>query len=99
LTAADTAETAEKPAYRALQESLKDQCGITMLAGNAVGASFVGVYLSTLMIAELLRDLHHGQRHQLLDGTLRTARVHTFPLDRTTDRPIPHVPLEESAPE
>jgi hypothetical protein len=81
----------DMPAYKALGKDISDPCGITMLAGKAVGAAFVGVYLSTLMLAELLRDLHGGSRHQLIDGSLRTARVHTFPLERTSDRPIPHL--------
>jgi hypothetical protein len=55
-------DNAEMPAYKALEKDISDQCGITMLAGKAVGASFVGIYLSTLMIAELLRDLHSGAR-------------------------------------
>lgn len=94
-----SADNAEMPAYKALQKNISDQCGITMLAGKAVGASFVGVYLSTLMIAELLRDLHSGPRYQLIDGSLRTARIHPFRLERTTDRPIPHVLLNEDSSE
>jgi hypothetical protein len=83
----------DKPAYKALGKDLADECGITMLAGKAVGASFVGVYLATLMLAELLRDLHGGWRHQLVDGSLRTAHVKCFPLERTSDRPIPNLAL------
>jgi hypothetical protein len=43
------------PAYQSLAAAGVDQCGLTMLAGRSVGASFVGAATATIVIAELLR--------------------------------------------
>ncbi len=40
---------------------------MTLLAGKAVGAPFVGSIAATLAIAEVLRLLHGGAVHQLID--------------------------------
>lgn len=59
---------ADQPAYVNLQlKGLLDKCGITLLAGKAVGAPFVGATVGTLVVAELLRHLHGGTLHQLID--------------------------------
>lgn len=65
-------ETVEdRPAYaRLLAEGSLDRCGMTLLAGKAVGAPFVGAVASTLAIAEVLRLLHGGIIHRLLDVDL-----------------------------
>lgn len=69
----------ENPAYRALSKKGLDQCGLTMLANRAVGASFVGVCTSTLVIAELLRLIIGEQRYEVIDGSLRTPdRLQVF---------------------
>jgi hypothetical protein len=44
-----------------------DQCGVTLLAGKAVEAPFVGAAAACLAIAEVLRLLHQGPIHQLID--------------------------------
>lgn len=44
-----------------------DKCGMTLLAGKAVGAPFVGAVAATLALAEVLRPLHGGLSHQLID--------------------------------
>ena len=44
-----------------------DQCGATLLAGKAVGAPFVGMVASCLVISEILRLLHGGCLYQLAD--------------------------------
>lgn len=44
-----------------------DQCGATLLAGKAVGAPFVGMVASCLVVSEVLRLLHGGRRCQLAD--------------------------------
>src|SRR3712207_8593817 len=44
-----------------------DLCGMTLLAGRAVGAPFVGAAAATLALAEVLRLLHGGPVHQLID--------------------------------
>jgi hypothetical protein len=70
--AEDEALTA-RPAYeKLLEEGHLDQCGVTLLAGKAVGAPFVGATAATLVIAELLRLLHGGPLSQLVDLDLRS---------------------------
>jgi hypothetical protein len=59
------------PAYRKLlEEQSLDQCGVTLLAGKAVGAPFVGAVAATLVISEVLRLLHGGPLHKLIDLNL-----------------------------
>lgn len=43
-----------------------------MLANRAVGASFVGTFTSTIVIAELLRMAMGGARYEVIDGSLRS---------------------------
>lgn len=70
--AAPAAETVEdRPAYaRLLAEGTLDRCGMTLLAGKAVGAPFVGAVAATLAVSEVLRLLHGGPIHRLLDVDL-----------------------------
>ena len=49
-----------------------DQCGVTLLAGKAVGAPFVGAVAACLVISEVLRLLHAGPIHQVLDIDLQS---------------------------
>ena len=57
-----------RPAYNKLLRSGKlDQCGVTLLAGKAVGAPFVGAVASTLALSEILRLLHDGPLYQMID--------------------------------
>jgi len=56
------------PAYEdMLARGELDKCGMTLLAGKAVGAPFVGAVAATLALAEVLRPLHGGVSHQLID--------------------------------
>jgi len=50
-----------------------DKCGITLLAGKAVGAPFVGAVAACLAISEVLRLLHGGMLHQLIDLDLQSC--------------------------
>lgn len=61
-----------KPAYKALKQEGMDECGLATLAGRSVGACFVGMVTSTLMIAELLRMAHGAHAYSLIDGSLRS---------------------------
>jgi hypothetical protein len=64
----DSAVTIAAPAYtKLLHDGTVDRCGMTLLAGKAVGAPFVGAVAATLVIAEVLRLLHGGPLMQLLD--------------------------------
>jgi hypothetical protein len=60
------------PAYLSLASEGMDQCGLTMLANRAVGASFVGAFVSTLVVAELLKIVMGEHRYEVIDGTLRS---------------------------
>jgi len=62
-----------RPAYESLRrQSTLDRCGITLLAGKAVGAPFVGAVAACLSVAELLRLLHGGHVHQVMDIDLQS---------------------------
>jgi hypothetical protein len=69
------AETTEnRKAYQAILESGQlDQCGVTLLAGKAVGAPFVGSIAACLVVSEVLRLLDGGDVHELIDLDLRSA--------------------------
>lgn len=45
-----------------LRKGQLDQCGVTLLAGEAVGAPFVGSVAACLTVSEVLRLLHGGGR-------------------------------------
>lgn len=62
----------EKPAYQALAAEGLDKCGLTLLANRSVGASFVGTFSSSLVIAELLRTTMGEHSYEVIDGTLRS---------------------------
>jgi len=68
----DTAVGAiDAAAYRKLlEEGSLDRCGVTLLAGKAVGAPFVGAAAGTIVIAEVLRLLHGAPVNRLLDVNL-----------------------------
>jgi hypothetical protein len=63
--------TADAAAYRRmLDEESLDRCGVTLLAGKAVGAPFVGAVAGTLVLSEVLHLLHGGGLHRLIDINL-----------------------------
>jgi superfamily II DNA or RNA helicase len=67
----DAADVTANEAYqRLLREGTLDQCGVTLLAGKAVGAPFVGTAAAAIAIAEVLRLLHGGRLYQLIDADL-----------------------------
>ena len=73
------------PAYqKLLSDGDLDQCGVTLLAGKAVGAPFVGAVAATLALSEILRVLHGGSVHQMIDVDLLSIEhrvVSRNPLD------------------
>jgi hypothetical protein len=63
----------DRAAYRKmLQDGALDRCGVTLLAGKAVGAPFVGAVAASLVVGEVLRLLHGGHLHQLVDLDLQS---------------------------
>jgi hypothetical protein len=61
-----------RPAYdRMFKSGELDRCGVTLLAGKAIGAPFVGAAAAALAIAEILRLLHGGPSYELIDVDLK----------------------------
>ena len=50
-----------------------DRCGVTVLAGKAVGAPFVGAVAACLAISEVLRLLHGGTLHNVIEMDLQSV--------------------------
>jgi hypothetical protein len=78
-SAPDRANNAASQAgYRQLlRDGVLDQCGITVLAGKAVGAPFVGAVAACLALSETLRLLHGGIPCQLIDLDLQSIEQRT----------------------
>jgi hypothetical protein len=65
-------EIEDRPAYMGMLASgALDRCGVTLLAGKAVGAPFVGAVAAALALSEVLRLLHGGTVHELIDLDLK----------------------------
>lgn len=68
----------DRPAYQTmLRDSRLNRCGITQLAGKAVGAPFVGAVAACLVVGEVLRLLHGASLSQLIDLDLRDMDYRT----------------------
>lgn len=58
----------DRPAYaKLIADGMLDRCGMTLLAGKAVGAPFVGAVAATLALSEILRLLHGGTVNRMID--------------------------------
>lgn len=68
----ETESILNNAAYQAMAVEGLDQCGLTLLAGRSVGASFVGAATSALVIAETFRIILGGSQYEVLDGTLHS---------------------------
>jgi hypothetical protein len=75
ITKDSTSGLINQPAYQALAQEGYDECGLTLLAGRSVGASFVGAVTSTLVIAELLRMTMGENSYEVIDGDLRLSNL------------------------
>src|SRR5713101_2943024 len=63
----DGEEAVQQPGYlKMFKDGDLDRCGITLLAGKAVGAPFVGGVATCLVLSEVLRLLHGGIVHQVV---------------------------------
>ncbi len=56
-----------------LEDDILDKCGVTLLAGKAVGAPFVGAIAASLALAEILRLVHGGLVHNVIDLDLMSV--------------------------
>lgn len=75
----DLQSVSDRPAYEKMLKSGElDKCGVTLLAGKAIGAPFVGAVAACLAVSELLRLLHGGTIFELVDIDLK------FPEHRVT---------------
>ena len=73
----------DRPAYKGMLTSgALDRCGVTLLAGKAVGAPFVGAVAATLAMSEVLRLLHGGAVHELIDLDLKAPEYRSAVLTR-----------------
>jgi len=64
-----------QPAYRTLAERGLDACGVTQLAGHAVGAPFVGAVTAAVVVAELIRLMVGAQCYEVIDVDLRSPAL------------------------
>ena len=63
-----------QPAYqRLLADGALDRCGVTLLAGKAVGAPFVGAVAATMVVSQVLRQLHGAPLDQVVDLDLQSV--------------------------
>ena len=60
-----------------MQSGALDRCGVTLLAGKAVGAPFVGAVAATLALSEVLRLLQGGAIYEVLDLDLKALEHRT----------------------
>ncbi len=69
---------AKQPAYEhLLANGGLDQCGVTLLAGKAVGAPFVGATAACLAVSEILRLLNDGPSAATIDLDLASIEHRT----------------------
>lgn len=73
MPGADKVINSEAPAYGDLKSRGLDQCGVTLLAGKAVGAPFVGMTAAALCLSEVLRLLHGGVVYRVHDVDLKSV--------------------------
>jgi hypothetical protein len=73
-TAPAAEDLTSQPAYqRLLVDGALDRCGVTLLAGKAVGAPFVGAVAATVVVSQVLRQLHGAPLDQLVDLDLQSV--------------------------
>jgi hypothetical protein len=74
-----------RPAYQTMLDAGElDECGLTLLAGKAVGAPFVGCVAACLALSEVLRLLHGGRLSELLAMDLQAVE-HRIAIPKSRD--------------
>lgn len=74
----------DTPAFNDLRSRI-DACGLTELAGKAVGASFVGAAAATLAVAETVRELHGGHGSDVTTVSLDSLEPESAPANVVGD--------------
>ena len=64
-----------QPAYQHLASDGLDECGVTLLAGRTVGASFVGTITAALVVTQLIRMVMGLDPIEVIDMDLRTPQM------------------------
>lgn len=86
---AENDDIEDRPAYaNMLRTGDLDRCGVTLLAGTAVGAPFVGAVAASLAVAQVLRLLHGGPVHELIDLDLKFPEYRTALLTQNDFRAL-----------
>lgn len=85
----------DTPAFAALRQQ-HDICGVTELAGTAVGAAFVGLTAAVLTVTEALRASHGGASLSLLRVDLATVQPAGAPARRSVEPPAERLPQARS---
>jgi hypothetical protein len=72
IAAGRSEDVGDRPGYqKMLNDGDLDRCGVTLLAGKSVGAPFVGAIAASLALSEVLRLLHGGPVHQVIELDLQ----------------------------
>lgn len=85
-------------AYRRLAEERNDICGMNMLASRAVATPFVGALAAVLTLSEVMRPLHGGLVHAVLDVEMTSLRHRTGAVQKAPQGPRTPFVLAEKRP-
>lgn len=70
-----------------------DQCGLLDFGETAIGAPFVGAVAASLALAEILRILHNGHAHEVINLSLRAVDfIETVTSTESRKAQVPSVP-------
>ncbi len=79
---------AHQPAYTDLVLRGLEQCGVTTLAGRAIGAPFVGTVAASLVVGEALRFINGGPTFALIDLDLKDIEHREAVLSGSSGAPV-----------
>lgn|SRR5574340_377480 len=76
-------------AYKKLATERGDLCGMTLLASRAVATPFVGALAAALVLAEVVRPLHGGGIHAVLDVQMKNLAFRIGPTQARYEGLVP----------
>jgi hypothetical protein len=88
-------ESIDQPAYSELRERLAEEggssgeeiaCGVLRIAGQSIGAAFVGCVAAAIVLSETLRMIAGGKRYQVISLSLRSPH-HVVALENEAPGP------------